>query len=1331
MADISATLGMIDNAIGQAGPATPANSSTADQTINLLQAGIDGKIQPQEKPYETTARSLGMNAISRANEALAGVAGAPVDAVTWLANHGPSRLLGNNAPPIENPIGGSESIKRGLGLVNADPDKVQPQNEAERIAGGIGGGAASAVLLPLGGEALAAGKVITPAANAALRSAVGAPDALNAAIGGASGAGSTVAADAVPEPYKPIAGMVGGLITGAPVVAAHAATEGVRGAVNAVTDRLTEEGAKRVVGKEMATAATDQSAARENLATQPHEIVPGSVGTTGQIAGDTGLLNWERGVRQQNPAQFNNREAAQNSAQTAHLESVQPTGNAADLPGAIQSQRDVAAKAAETNTGVVQALSDKSVANAEAGQKTALEGVKSLAPDASPAEVSDHFRNMRDALEADHETAMAATADKAEKARLASAPSASSPEQVGQNLRAPAEEARSAAKTQERALWKAVDPDGKLAVSMAPIQQAKNAVYGNLTKAGEADLSPKERSLADVIEKYRPVESFKELTDLRSSVSSSMREELRTSGRTPAYARMSQLRSGIENAIDSAVEGRAVQEHGAVARGEMSPSDTMAAKARKVANGGLVAEQSEPSLLQFLASKGGLGPDSELEAIGAHGHTVNVDGVGRRKLVRQGGWPLDYAREAAEEAGYLHGDHNGTSTVNDLLDAVDAEMRGQKRYPEGAEGTVSKAEAVAAKERQDHEHDQFIRGYEDDLRDAGHGELGAGIKQRAVHLMANEGMDADMAVEAALRQMDHEEGHAQIYAGSSPENGLPFGKSGGGGSGAEEGQAEGSGARTSSTRLEAQGVPDEEAGQRLRDASAATKERAQTFDQGATGKLLKPGAQAGEYKLSDAKSAAAIFHPGDTGGEDVRAYIKAVGPEKANTALSDAAAASLHAKATRPDGTLDPKKVDGWLADHKTAIGELPAATRTKFESAANAQRAVEDAFAARRDALTNYDKSEAGKIMGLKDPGDIVREVGSIITSKDGAKRMGELAQAAKDNPAAKEGLQRAVIEHVMNKFIPEQLDKAQTFLTDKADVLSKVFTPDELSNITKKVEGAQTAGTRLEGAKANRETALKEAQSSEKEALSKYDNTILGKIMKTEGTANVLDKLGTVFGSSDSAKQMGLLAEEAAKVQGGTDALRKAVTEMIRRDYSHSAEVGTSGEKGLSRAALDKFMKENTETLEKVLSPEQVGKLKAIVDDQLRANRSITASKLKGGSDTNQNQIASAKTGGSIMTAIAKQAAESGGTILGAMLGGPAGALAGQIGAKAMSALRDAGLNKVSEIRVRAALDPQFGKALLDEVPKYPDRNAAALIALRARQLSVAGATAGARQN
>jgi hypothetical protein len=121
------------------------------------------------------------------------------------------------------------------------------------------------------------------------------------------------------------------------------------------------------------------------------------------------------------------------------------------------------------------------------------------------------------------------------------------------------------------------------------------------------------------------------------------------------------------------------------------------------------------SLLEFLASKGGLGPDAELEAIGAQSHVVNVGGAGRRKLTRQGGLPLDYAREAAEEAGYLRGDHKGTSTVRDLLDAIDAEMRGNRRYAQGREGTVDKRTAAARSEREQHEWDQFRRSREDEI----------------------------------------------------------------------------------------------------------------------------------------------------------------------------------------------------------------------------------------------------------------------------------------------------------------------------------------------------------------------------------------------------------------------------------------------------------------------------------------------------------------------------------------------------------------------------------------------------------------------------------------
>jgi hypothetical protein len=171
------------------------------------------------------------------------------------------------------------------------------------------------------------------------------------------------------------------------------------------------------------------------------------------------------------------------------------------------------------------------------------------------------------------------------------------------------------------------------------------------------------------------------------------------------------------------------------------------------------------SLNEFLASKGGLRPDQELGAIGADRHLVNIEGTGKRRLVKQGGWPLDTAREAAEEAGYLP----KGSTPNDMLDMIDAEMRGNKRFAEGFEGSVSSREAMAASERARAELSSFRRGLEDDLAKAGHGEMGPKIKARTLKIMEDERIGPDEAVEKALRQLDQEDA---VKAGGTP-GGFP------------------------------------------------------------------------------------------------------------------------------------------------------------------------------------------------------------------------------------------------------------------------------------------------------------------------------------------------------------------------------------------------------------------------------------------------------------------------------------------------------------------------------------------------------------------------------
>lgn len=176
------------------------------------------------------------------------------------------------------------------------------------------------------------------------------------------------------------------------------------------------------------------------------------------------------------------------------------------------------------------------------------------------------------------------------------------------------------------------------------------------------------------------------------------------------------------------------------------------------------------SLLQFIASRGGLIPHPELDAIGlASGHRAQIPGQsGFFGVVRKNGANIDRMREAAQEAGYFRGHGEATSTPTEFLDAIDAELRGHKRYPEGFEGHVTKREGVVRGAREQAEYDQVNHGFERDLRDAGHGELGGAVKERAVTLMRDEGMHPDEAVDRALMQLEQEDSAGAGSHGSFP-----------------------------------------------------------------------------------------------------------------------------------------------------------------------------------------------------------------------------------------------------------------------------------------------------------------------------------------------------------------------------------------------------------------------------------------------------------------------------------------------------------------------------------------------------------------------------------
>lgn len=172
------------------------------------------------------------------------------------------------------------------------------------------------------------------------------------------------------------------------------------------------------------------------------------------------------------------------------------------------------------------------------------------------------------------------------------------------------------------------------------------------------------------------------------------------------------------------------------------------------------------SLLEFLAANGGISAKDPLakdmlQSFG--GENPFVPGFGR--LVRSEGKPLDVAREAAVEAGYIADPARQSggvseSTVNHLLDAIDTEASGQRQYPAGAEGTKTKAELAGEKESSAAARDKAVAGHAADF-DARMQELKIdgvpkGLRDRSLQIMEKEGQpDPLLAYERAL--IEHED----------------------------------------------------------------------------------------------------------------------------------------------------------------------------------------------------------------------------------------------------------------------------------------------------------------------------------------------------------------------------------------------------------------------------------------------------------------------------------------------------------------------------------------------------------------------------------------------
>lgn len=455
-----------------------------------------------------------------ANRMIAGMAGAPVDAVTWAVNkvgRGVQALTGEPRQDIvTDPIGGSESIKRAMGALpmgGANPDEVRPaETTAEKVLEGAGEGAAAMLVPGLGAEAILAR---TPAQLSSIATRLakiiaGTGPASNVAIGAAGGATGEVAREAIPEgpnvnvgplefsreALREGAAVTGNIVGGGLAAGAQSGVEATGRAtgraIRAATEPAEMRAARTIMGRADDPGALRQAAQE---ASEAPALVPGSKPTTFQATGDLGVGALEREVAasQKGVSRFAGTREEQNSARLAELDKLQKS---------LPEDADPAAVAAAVQKRVQEL-------ETTLGERVA----------AARTQLDDAFR--------------AGQLNEAE---------------YGVALREAPIRLRTQLEQTEDALWAAVDPDRVSPFNPQTLKSGVDAIERAIPRTAKA-AEGEERALFDVVKGLDESTTFGDITALRSRLT----DELRDRTNTPTVRRRITLMLGeVDKALNDA-----------------------------------------------------------------------------------------------------------------------------------------------------------------------------------------------------------------------------------------------------------------------------------------------------------------------------------------------------------------------------------------------------------------------------------------------------------------------------------------------------------------------------------------------------------------------------------------------------------------------------------------------------------------------------------------------------------------------------------------------------------------------------------------------------------
>lgn len=607
------------------------------------------------------------------------------------------------------------------------------------------------------------------------------------------------------------------------------------------------------------------------------------------------------------------------------------------------------------------------------------------------------------------------------------------PEAMGDDLRKITLKAAENAKKRENELWSKVPRDETGNVT-ATIDSAKE-IRAEAEKY-KADLDGDEANLIRRAETLKPVEKLGTLMQLRSDVSDAMRTELSNNGSSQKYRRLTLLRKGIGDNISNSL--------GDIYTGSLrSPANSEAANllrdipkqdATQAARDFFESESPVPkseSLMDVIRSKGGIKVADNNGRMTKEGQEVTniLRRTARPGTINKGGITPDALREHLQERGYLQDRPNGGEDLQDLYDALADEASGKKVYhPED-----DIIERIRARDDLDQElHEAGIKSTDD----------------RALKI-------AKLAKHRAVRN-----------AAQAAEEEIP---------GFERLPEQRAAPQKPASIIKPTYRPETE--QAINEASAKTKENARTFERGPVGDILARAGMQDLFKRPESRVPEKFFHPGPSGYQDMQKLYQAVGQPNAEAVVSDYAASSLRKAAMKDDGTLDPAKFARWKKAHSESLRALPDNIKSQFEDAGTAAQTLMDVTQTREAMAKEAQAGAIGRVMNASAPEDVTKTVGGIFGSKTAVGDMRQLANQARSDPQALQGLRQAVADH-MAKLIGNtevgtsgvsgiKSDQFQTFIKNNRATLAQVFSPTEIANLGKIAADLKRANRSISGVK------------------------------------------------------------------------------------------------------------------------------------------------------------------------------------------------------------------------------------------------------------------------